>query len=65
MCRPIERAAKIATLPYGNAACSKNTDFDRVATTPSFYPPHRHGKNENCGVTAANTNLKFYLNTKM
>ena len=30
MCRPIERAEKIATLPYGNSARSKITDF-RIA----------------------------------
>lgn len=30
MCRPIERAEKIATLPYGNAARSEITDF-RIA----------------------------------
>ena len=30
MCRPIERAEKIATPPYGNAARSKITNF-RIA----------------------------------
>lgn len=30
MCRPIERAEKIATPPYGNAARSEITDF-RIA----------------------------------
>ena len=33
MCRPIERAEKIATLPYGNAACSKITDFRTALPT--------------------------------
>lgn len=46
MCRPIERAEKFATLPYGNAARSKITDFRIVLPTVAEHTENNRPERE-------------------